>query len=102
MQGQGLGDWPCASNVCQPDAFFNQTFNYDVASSFGLRCPRRARQNDGRCRGRGRRELRVGLTKKMGKSEPESGTEQDRERMRSTVPKRHVKVGISQTPWFAL
>ena len=30
MQGQGLGDWPCALSVCQPDAFFNQTFNYDV------------------------------------------------------------------------
>jgi hypothetical protein len=37
----------------------------------------------------------------MGKSEPESGTEQDREQSQYGA-KKHVKVGISQTPWFAL
>ena len=102
MQGQGLGDWPCTFTVCQPDAFFNQTFNYDVwlthSDCDAADAPDRM-TTDAVVEAVGSCEL--GLTKKKGKSEPESGTEQDREQSQCGA-KKHVKVGISQTPWFAL
>jgi hypothetical protein len=98
MQGQGLGDWPCALTVCQPDAFFNQTFNYDVwlthSDSDAADEPERMTadalvESVGSCD--------LGLTKKVGQSEPESCTEQDREQSQCGA-KKHVKLGISQTP----